>query len=267
MFTKRIACSLPLFAVLLFLPGFIVEAEGQGCSVATLNGSFGDLEQGTVVAQVPGFPQPPFPAALSGIITFDGAGNVSGKYTASFAGAVMSSTAAGTYTVNPDCTYSAETTDGSTGLSFQHEGTITGRGTLQELNSTYTEGPVVAIGTARKTTPGRCSLETLKGTFGNLEQGSIPSMSAFLTLSATATYDGKGNLSGTATLNSSGTSVTAPYTATYQVNPDCTYSDEISFRGETAHRAGVITGKGINQELQVIYTDPGIVGTGTLKKK
>lgn len=237
------------------------------CSNTTLNGTYGDQEQGTVVEQVPDFPPPPFPAVLSAIVTFDGAGNVSATYTASFAGALMSSTATGTYTVHPDCTYSAETTDSSTGLSFQHAGTITGQGMLQELNFTYSSGPVVGIGTAKKMAPSPCSLETLKGTFGNLELGSVPAASAFLALSATATYDGKGNLSGTATLNNNGAVVTAPYTATYEVNPDCTYSDVITFGGQTSQRAGTITGEGTDQEVQVIYTDAGIVASGILKKQ
>lgn len=237
------------------------------CSNATLKGPYGVLEQGTIVEQLDSFPPPPFPLVLNALANFDGAGNFSVTYTGSFGGGVMSGVGTGTYTVNSDCTYSDEFTDQNTGLSFHRAGEITGQGLLQELNVIYTDESVVGIGTAKKMLPSPCSLATLKGTFGILELGSVVGVGP-AALSGTATYDGKGTFSGTATLNFDGLGTAAgPYTATYTVSPDCTYSDEIPFQGSTSHRVGTIVGEGTNQAVQTIYTDPGLVALGTEKKQ
>ena len=54
---------------------------------------------------------------------------------------------------------------------------------------------------------------------------------------------------------------------TYQVNPDCTYSAELTLpNGSVAHRVGTITGEGMEQEIHILYTDPSSVAFGTLKK-
>ena len=46
----------------------------------------------------------PAPVAALGVLTFDGAGNLTGFDTVSFNGAIYERTITGTYTVNPDCT-------------------------------------------------------------------------------------------------------------------------------------------------------------------
>jgi len=75
-----------------------------GCSLSTLKGTYSVQGQGTVVAQLPGFPPPPFPFAEVALDFIDGAGNVSGNFTVNANGAVISGIVAGTYTVNLDCT-------------------------------------------------------------------------------------------------------------------------------------------------------------------
>lgn len=81
-----------------------VRADETSCSVASLGGTYVIQGQGTIVAQVPGLPPPPFPFAETGIVTFDRVGNLSGKTTVSFNGVIIQPTFAGTYTVNSDCT-------------------------------------------------------------------------------------------------------------------------------------------------------------------
>ena len=79
-------------------------AETIGCSLSSLKGTYSVQGQGTAVAQLPGFPTPPFPFAEVAIDFIDGAGNITGNFTVNVDGAVISGSVAGTYTINPDCT-------------------------------------------------------------------------------------------------------------------------------------------------------------------
>lgn len=81
-----------------------VRADETSCSVASLGGTYVIQGQGTIVAEAPGLPPPPFAFAETGIVTFDRAEKLSGKTTVSFNGVVIQPTFAGTYTVNSDCT-------------------------------------------------------------------------------------------------------------------------------------------------------------------
>jgi hypothetical protein len=77
------------------------EREPRGCSVASLQGSFGFTSTGTLVA----FPPPlAGPFGEIGRQTFDGQGNTDGAATLSANGNIDRVTFQGTYVVNPDCT-------------------------------------------------------------------------------------------------------------------------------------------------------------------
>lgn len=278
MINTRQSLALLLGALVLVLGVFAVSCGGDpaaaqdpppGCSNATLNGNYGVFEQGTFIGPIPEglpFPPPPFPYAVEGVATFTD-GNIAAYGPGNVDGIFAETTYTGTYNVSADCTVSGEIKSLATGITFGFEGTITGSGMQREIHYIDVNAPFVGAGMFQRTPQGGCSLQTLKGTYVNLEMGSVPSVPAFLALSATATYDGKGDLSGTATLNNNGVSKTDPYTATYEVNADCRYSDEITFEGQTSHRVGIIMGEGIDQEVHVIYADPGIVATGMLEKK
>jgi hypothetical protein len=86
------------------LPVAHAEDRAATCSVSMLKGTYSVQGQGTIVAQLPNFPAPPFPFAEVAIDYLDGAGNISGKFTANVDGVVVPGTVAGTYTVNADCT-------------------------------------------------------------------------------------------------------------------------------------------------------------------
>jgi len=101
----------PTLAILSFamlLAGLAPAVHAQDgtirCSLSTLKGTYSVQGQGTIIAQLPGFPAPPFPFAEVAVDFFDGAGNVSGKATVNLDGVVVQATVAGTYTVNSDCT-------------------------------------------------------------------------------------------------------------------------------------------------------------------
>ena len=89
----------------LAVPGHaIVRADEGACSLASLNGRYALERQGTIIAQLPGFPAPPTPFGEVNIAIFDGAGSFSGSAVVNVGGVVLNPvTFTGTYTVKPDC--------------------------------------------------------------------------------------------------------------------------------------------------------------------
>jgi hypothetical protein len=134
--------SLYIWVVLLISFGTAVKAGN--CSVASIDGSYGFAEQGTVLA-----PPLMLPYATSGILTADGAGHLSGKVTVHAGGMVHLGTFSGTYTVDPDCTFSIVFTTEDNSV-FHVVGTITGEGVFQESHYIYTDTNFVVSGTSKK---------------------------------------------------------------------------------------------------------------------
>ena len=286
MVTKTLARSMLMVGLLfsLLMGVTTVNASPGNCSLASLKGTYGDLEQGTIVADI-GFGTPPVPVALSGTVTYDGKGNVSATYTASFNGVPVPGTATGTYTVNPDCTYSDEITPYPSGPPSHHWGTITGNGLSQQIDFIYTDPWLVASGTLRKTPPWGCSLSTLKGTyevFGSGEDTSMtipipgfPSPPFPAAHAGVMTADGAGHFSGHDVEKVDVVAAPTTFTATYTVNPDCTVSititDTVPTPGGpvtmTAHETGTITGWGDSQQVHSIMTDAGWVFVDTAKRQ
>jgi len=242
----------------------------NSCSLATLQGTYGDFEEGTVLAQFPGLPAPPFPVVLVGMVTYDGAGNVSATYTASMGGVILPGTGTGTYTVNPDCTYSDAITEPN-GPGGHHVGAITGKGMFQEVHAMYIDPWLVASGTLRKTPAGGCSQKTLKGTYAVFGQGWLtpPGLSSLVPAAHAGIFaaNGKGSFHGDDTISIAGNTMPDSFTATYTINADCTIFAEITTSMGVIHEAGTITGKWGFQESHKIITDPGWVFAETDKKE
>ncbi len=142
----------------LFLSGTVCAvwaAPPRNCSLATLKGTYGSIEQGTILVDFgPPFPAVPYQGVVAGLVNYDGAGNLSVKYTASFGGLVFpGGEATGTYVVNPDCTYS----DVVPATDAHRQGTITGEGMSQEIHTMFTDSWVVGYGTRKKTSGGATS--------------------------------------------------------------------------------------------------------------
>jgi hypothetical protein len=85
------------------LPTVHAQDENSGCSLQTLTGRYAVEAEGTVVAQLPGLPAPPFPFGEVGIDTFNVNGSWSGQVIANFGGLVVPVTVTGTYLLNADC--------------------------------------------------------------------------------------------------------------------------------------------------------------------
>jgi hypothetical protein len=293
MVTRKMAWSLVLVAAFFSLLAFIAQARGQEppdeakpdeartgmCSLASLKGIYSGVLQGTMVAQPPTFPPAPwpfpFPMSESTMHIYDGAGHFSGKAKPNYDGFALPWTPfTGTYTVDSDCNYSAELTT-SSGTIVQDVGTITGAGMFREIREIWSIPGAVVTGTLKKAPPWGCSLASLNGTYGFLEQGTITAqLDGFPpppipdAVVGTITYDGNGNASLSMTVNIDGMTFPLTYSGTYTVNSDCTYTDQLtSSNGPVTTDAGAITGVGIFQEVHYINTSHGFVAAGVAKKQ
>ena len=270
---KRLILLVFLFLVLalVLLTSTAVAQTKTSCSVMTLYGTYGVLEQGAIVVQLPGFPPPPYPVVLAARALYDGTGNVSGPFKISIAGLQLTGTFTGTYTVSSDCKYTEEFVATPPGAFLHDSGVITGDGTFREIHYIYTDFDRVISGIARKTPPGGCSLKTLKGKYAVFGQGTIfapglpPLLSAHV---GPFTADGAGHLSGSEDASQGGTPLPATFTGNATINSDCTASVIISDSiGLVINEWGTITGEGNSQEFNGIVTDPGWVFAESVKKQ
>jgi hypothetical protein len=208
---------------------------------------------------------------ISGIILFDGTGNLTGESVANVEGwgAGEPGAFAGTYTVSPDCTYSGEHT-GDDGETLHFTGTITGSGMTQEMHFVVTDPGWVAAGTDKKIQPAPCSVATLKGSYALFGEGTVTALDppAPLVHVGTATYDGAGNVTGSDTIMLNGTETPDNYTATYTVTEECRISVEITSDAVgVVHELGWIVGEGKDTEVHLIVTDPGFLFTEATRKQ
>ena len=157
------------------LPG-LAHADDLHCTNATLHGSFAFTAEGTTLAGL-GLPMPLTGAfASSGSAEFDGSGHFELTAISSFAGVVQGpATVTGTYSVNTDCSYSSQATNGA---SFRAVIVDHGREILI-LQANY---GVVIAGTAKATARrdpdesprqehSACDNKSFAGSYGFLAQG------------------------------------------------------------------------------------------------
>ena len=98
------------------------DAPGIRCIVQNVAGTYGFLGSGTVLPNSAGIPEGP--AATVGIQTFDGQGEwVTTNHSLMVNGQVTTGVSlSGTYTVNPDCTFTQVDTAGNTSAGvFVHD--------------------------------------------------------------------------------------------------------------------------------------------------
>lgn len=259
-----VSISVTLF--LLFTTSALYAAPPGNCSLATLNGSYGFF--GEAPATLMG--DPALRLVISGIIRFDGKGNLSGESIGNMEGwgAGGVGTFAGTYTVNPDCTYSGEHTGDGETLHFV--GTITGSGMLQEMRFVVTDPGWVALGTDKRIQPAPCSLSTLKGSFALFGQGTVTALTppAPIAHVGTVTYDGAGKFFGSDTIMMNGTMIPDTFTGTYTVTEECMISVDIASTAVgVVHETGWIVGQGKSTEVHLIATDPGFLFQEATRKQ
>ncbi len=214
--------------VLIFVTtALALSAQAAGFSEANLKGSYSFLINKWTAN--PNSQQ----LAVVGVLTFDGAGNVSGTGTAVGDGVSLSGTLGGTYTVNPDATgvieFTSLFTGGTAQVAFTLNSIIAGVARGAQLLQTDEGGNHVTSGTAVLQFPTAMaySVASVRGSYAlqtNLwtADPSTPAGSGLLTI----TFDGQGNLEGSGTNMFGGAPFTETLTGTYTVNPDgnCTVS-------------------------------------------
>jgi hypothetical protein len=261
-------------------------AQGQVCllSNASLAGTYGFVaSEGGTIATTPG---PTTPASgysnsevgnllagiaagnqfgLSGVLTFDGAGNIDATSSASYG----TSQVAGNYSVNPDCSVSVSLTDvfGTNTIPAKFVGIILERGLEIDLTNastlalqTMTTSSTSSPGTTATTSTGQgltiklvqvlnrngCSVATLGGLYGfvlNPDQiqqtgstatgttGSTTGTTSASTIQPTPVigylfFDSAGGITAQPTVSTTYSSLV--FTGTYTVNSDCTGTMSIS---------------------------------------
>jgi len=194
-----------------------------------------------------------------GVMTFDGAGNVSGSFTLNEAGNVQTATFSGTYSVQSNGTGSISLTvenkfnvtlafviDAST-KNFQFLQTNCGGGSC---------GNWVNSGTAIAQVSTSFSNASVKGAYGWLTNKwtSDPNQQAEAVVGV-ATFDGAGNMKVSATDNTAGTVRTGKLSGTYSVNSDGTGSWVLKdSKGNESDGAFVLNAAG--KGLQYLDTTP-----------
>ena len=118
----------------------------------------------------------------------------------------------------------------------------------------------------------KCSVETLRGSYGNsfqfLDTGPsstpVPLGSAYTPGAGigVVSFDGAGSYSGQQTINNGGQIFTFPVSGTYTVNSDCTGSRSLPGGGTLGF---VIVERGA--EVRELRTTPGGISSGVLQKQ
>ncbi len=140
------------------------------------------------------------------------------------------------------------------------------------------QGRAVSIVRGQNRFPQReCSVATLRGNYGNWFQfldavhypfGGLEFTEGFTPGAGlgTDTFDGQGNYVGEATISFGGAIVSAQFSGTYTVNPNCTGSMVLSFvDGGTSNLNLVIVDKG--KEVHTLSADANHTAFGTLKRQ
>ncbi|MGB9074907.1 MAG: hypothetical protein WCC22_19890 [Terriglobales bacterium] len=266
-FSKVFILTVVLALLAIPLAAQTSPSHTRHCSLATLKGSYGFF--GEAPALLTG--DPTLRIAIVGITHFDGHGNLSGESIGNVEGwgAGEVGKFRGTYTVNPDCTYSGEHT-GDDGETLHFTGTITGSGMLQGTRFVVTDPGWVALGTDKKIRPEGCSLSTLEGSYALFGGGTVTALDppAQIAHVGTVTYDGAGRFVGTDTIMLDGTTVPDTFTGTYTVTKECMISMEVASTAVgVIHEVGWIVGDGKSTEVRLILTDPGFLAFDATRKQ
>jgi len=162
--------------------------------------------------------------AMVGVLTFDGAGNVTGSYTSFTGGVIQTGTLGGTYTVNSNGTGAITFTTGSTAqFAINLDSTAAKVAHGVQLLQTNDSNNEIVSGTAvlQSTTAETYSVASLKGNFALQRNRWTADVSqpeaAGLDMYA---FDGKGNVKVSTAYVLGGAFSTSTSTGTYTANSD-----------------------------------------------
>jgi len=238
----------PTICVLLLLAATMVAARpaSAACSESTFTGVYGFSYGRTA-----GIGEP---IADIGQIASNGKGSITGSWTESDDGEILSETFTGAYTIAENCTGTL-TFDNKNRTTYHFniylDNADKGFQMLRtDANHTQPGFGVAQGGTGVCALSGKEQILTLN-VFGILAPSGEPK--AFV---GQATLDGKGHITGTATINIDFTGAEKTFTGTYTVKADCTGTMKIiPSKDPTMNFATVIVDGG--DELLLIETDKG----------
>ncbi len=251
-------------AVLIVMIAFALPAQATTYSKASLKGGYSFLTNlWTADASTN-------QVAMVGVLTFDGAGKVTGSYTSLSLEVFKTGTLAGTYAVSSNGTGTITFKTGSTAKFAVALNNPTASGVAQgvQLLQTNDSNNEVVSGTAvlQSPTTETYSVASLNGNFSfqwNLWTAEVSASQA--SLIATGTFDGKGGFKGTHTTVMDGKTTTGTDTGTYTVSPDGSAS--LSLSGGTPTQVAfalnaVAAGQAKGMQV-IINLSPGKIGSGS----
>jgi len=243
--------------VLLFVAIFAVgSASAASCSDATLKGVYGSI--------LSGFGGDGTPRASVGQATADGQGNLSGTYTKSKDGTILTGTVTGTYSVAKNCTGSWTTNDedGETRhVNFVLDNSHKGWQAIQTDSGRVASGFGLAEGAAV------CGENGKELTFAANLSGFVINGTSVVPVAygEQVILDGKGNVSGSGTFSLDGAIYIVPITGTYTENTDCIGSAIITPQGLSAlNFYFVVVNAG--KEILLVETDAGTIVAGNMQQ-
>ncbi len=240
---------------------FALSAQAATYSKASLKGSYSFLTNlWTANARTNQF-------AMVGILTFDGAGTVTGSYTSISSQVFRTGTLGGTYTVNSNGTGTLTFTTGSTvqfAVTLDSTAAKVAHGVqLVQTNDSNNE---IVSGTAvlQSTTAETYSVANLKGNFALQRNQWTADVNQMETSGADFyTFDGKGNFKLSEAYVADGVFHTGTATGTYTINPDG--SGTVYGGGGFEAAAFVLNSVASGQAkgFQLLVTENGSISEGT----
>jgi len=258
-------CCLQIGLLVFASTALAIDVQAAGFSQANVKGSYSFLVNKWIAdVSLQQF-------AEVGVLTFDGAGHVTGSATAVGDGASQTGALGGTYTVNSNGTGVVNLTTiflgGTDRVAFVLNSTAGGVAHGVQFMTANDSNNEVVSGTAvlQSTAPAAYSAATLSGRFTfqvnawsadmNFdEQGCIGLL----------TSDGKGNITGSTTCVDLGVLSKGTFTGVYTVNPDGTCSMSlVNSDGSTPVLACALNTVGAAgaSDLQLVVTNPGPSGS------
>ncbi len=209
---------LMLLTAMTLSAALVLSAQATTFSNASLKGSYSFL----TILWTTNVNTSPF--GMVGVMTFDGAGNVTGSYTSVTGGVAQTGTLGGTYSLNSNGTGTITLTTGSTAqFAITLDSTAAKVAHGVQLLQTNDSNNEIVSGTAvlQSTTAETYSVASLKGDFAlqrnewtaDVNQNETGGVDLY-------TFDGKGNFKISEAYVSDGVFYTGTATGTYTANPD-----------------------------------------------
>jgi hypothetical protein len=240
-----------LIAVLLFLGlTMIARPASAACSKASLKGTYGISW---------GWPQEMYgftgnEGMVVGQFTADGKGTLSGEETASFENSIQTSNITGTYTIAANCTGTLSLN----GVDFN----VYLNGSNNGFQLAITTATLQALGFGLPQISTTCALTGKAQKLGLNLVGTIPNSSENKDIVGELVLNGKGDVTGTVSINVNYSNTVYAVTGTYTEASDCTGTLQITPKGSSALNFNTVFVNG-GTELLLIETDSGTVIGGT----